>query len=44
MNRPTDNAEFMAGNFGFASTMLGTLKMHDNKAPDMLSSAKMFEI
>ena len=28
VNRPKDNAEFMAGNFGFASTLLATLKKH----------------
>lgn len=39
VNRPKDNAEFMAGNFGFASTLLDTLKKHDNKCPVMLSSS-----
>lgn len=39
VNRPKDNAEFMAGNFGFASTLLDTLKKHGNKAPIMLSSS-----
>jgi UDP-2-acetamido-2,6-beta-L-arabino-hexul-4-ose reductase len=29
----------MAGNFGFASTLLDTLKKHSNKAPVMLSSS-----
>ena len=29
----------MAGNFGFASTLLDTLKKHGNKAPVMLSSS-----
>ena len=28
VNRPKDNSEFMAGNFGFASTLLDTLKRH----------------
>ena len=28
VNRPKDEAEFMAGNFGFASTLLNTLKKH----------------
>ena len=32
-------AEFMAGNFGFASTLLDTLKKHGNKCPVMLSSS-----
>lgn len=39
VNRPKDNAEFMAGNFGFASTLLDTLKKHNNKVPIMLSSS-----
>jgi Nucleoside-diphosphate-sugar epimerases len=39
VNRPKDNAEFMAGNFGFASELLGTLKKHGNKCPIMLSSS-----
>lgn len=39
VNRPKDNSEFMAGNFGFASTLLNTLKKHGNKCPVMLSSS-----
>ena len=39
VNRPKDNSEFMAGNFGFASTLLDTLKKHCNKCPVMLSSS-----
>jgi UDP-2-acetamido-2,6-beta-L-arabino-hexul-4-ose reductase len=39
VNRPKDNSEFMAGNFGFASTLLNTLKRHGNKCPVMLSSS-----
>ena len=39
VNRPKDNAEFMAGNFGFASTLLDTLKKHGNRCPVMLSSS-----
>ena len=39
VNRPKDNSEFMAGNFGFASDLLGTLKRHKNKCPVMLSSS-----
>ena len=39
VNRPKDTAEFMAGNFGFASTLLDTLKKHGNKCPVMLSSS-----
>ena len=39
VNRPTDPAEFREGNFGFASTLLDTLKKHGNKCPVMLSSS-----
>lgn len=39
VNRPKDNSEFMAGNFGFASTLLVTLKAKNNKCPVMLSSS-----
>lgn len=39
VNRPQDPKEFKEGNFGFASTLLGTLKKHDNKCPVMLSSS-----
>ncbi len=39
VNRPRDQAEFMAGNFGFASTLLDTLKRHHNTCPVMLSSS-----
>ena len=40
VNRPKDQAEFMAGNFGFASTLLDTLKKHGNRCPVMLSSSQ----
>lgn len=39
VNRPKDNSEFMSGNFGFASTLLDTLKAKKNKCPVMLSSS-----
>lgn len=39
VNRPKDTSEFRAGNFGFASQLLDTLKRHSNKAPVMLSSS-----
>lgn len=39
VNRPKDPAEFREGNFGFASTLLNTLKKHKNKCPVMLSSS-----
>lgn len=40
VNRPKDNDEFMKGNFGFASTLLDTLKKHHNICPVMLSSSQ----
>ena len=40
VNRPKDAAEFLAGNFDFASTLLETLKKHGNGCPVMLSSSQ----
>ena len=39
VNRPENTEDFMNGNFGFASTLLDTLKKHDNKSTIMLSSS-----
>ena len=39
VNRPQKVEEFMAGNFGFASTLLDTLKQYGNTCPVMLSSS-----
>ena len=39
VNRPQNPEEFMQGNFGFASTLLDTLKKYNNTAPVMLSSS-----
>lgn len=39
VNRPKEQTEFMEGNFGFASTLLDTLKAHKNTCPVMLSSS-----
>ena len=39
VNRPKDPEEFRKGNFGFASTLLDTLKKHHNTCPVMLSSS-----
>ena len=39
VNRPKDPAEFMAGNFGFSSTLLETLKACGNTCPVVLSSS-----
>ena len=40
VNRPQNQEEFMQGNFGFASTLLDTLKAHGNRCPVMLSSSQ----
>lgn len=39
VNRPKEQSEFMAGNFGFASTLLDALRKHGNRCPVMLSSS-----
>ena len=39
VNRPQNQEEFMQGNFGFASTLLDTLKKHHNTCPVMISSS-----
>ena len=39
VNRPRDNAEFMAGNFGISSRLLDTLKSCGNTCPVMLASS-----
>lgn len=39
VNRPKEQSEFMAGNFGFASTLLDALRKHGNRCPIMLSSS-----
>lgn len=39
VNRPENPEDFKKGNFGFASTLLDTLKRHGNKCPVMLSSS-----
>ena len=40
VNRPKEQSEFMEGNFGFASTLLDTLKKYHNTCPVMLSSSQ----
>ena len=40
VNRPKETSEFMEGNFGFASTLLDTLKKYGNRCPVMLSSSQ----
>ena len=44
VNRPQDPKEFMEGNFGFASTLLGTLKKYNNNCPVMISSSIQAEL
>ena len=39
VNRPQNNDEFMAGNFGFAETLINLLKKHQNTCPVVLSSS-----
>ncbi|MBR5011188.1 MAG: NAD-dependent epimerase/dehydratase family protein, partial [Clostridia bacterium] len=39
VNRPQNSDEFMAGNFGFASTLLENLQKHNNNCPIVLSSS-----
>lgn len=39
VNRPENPDDFLKGNFGFASTLLDTLKKHGNRCPVMLSSS-----
>ena len=44
VNRPKDLTEFMKGNFGFASTLLDTLKKYNNTCPVMISSSIQAEL
>ena len=44
VNRPQNTDEFMQGNFGFASTLLNTLKARENKAPVLNSSSIQAEL
>ncbi len=44
VNRPQNTEEFMQGNFGFASTLLDTLKKHKNTCPVLLSSSIQAEL
>ncbi|WP_321424551.1 capsular polysaccharide biosynthesis protein CapF [uncultured Bacteroides sp.] len=39
VNRPQNQEDFMKGNFGFASTLLDTLKKCKNNSPVMISSS-----
>ena len=44
VNRPETEAEFMMGNFGFTSTLLDTLKKHNNTCSVMISSSIQAEL
>lgn len=44
VNRPEDPAEFMRGNFGFASRLLDALKKYGNRCPVMISSSIQAEL
>ncbi len=44
VNRPKDPVEFMKGNFGFASTLLDTLRKYNNRCPVMISSSIQAEL
>lgn len=44
VNRPENEEEFMEGNFGFVSEMLGLLKKYENKAPILGSSSIQAEL
>jgi len=39
VNRPEKDSDFMEGNFGFTSTVLDSLKKHNNKAPILITSS-----
>ena len=39
VNRPQNISEFMAGNFGFADTLLAKLRQYSNNCPVMISSS-----
>lgn len=44
VNRPKEQSEFMEGNFGFTSDLLGTLKKYNNTCPVMISSSIQAEL
>lgn len=44
VNRPKDQSEFMDGNYGFTSTLLETLKKHQNTCPILISSSIQAEL
>ncbi|PKM83673.1 MAG: capsular biosynthesis protein [Firmicutes bacterium HGW-Firmicutes-13] len=44
VNRPTEQSEFMEGNFGFTSDLLKLLKKHSNTCPVIISSSIQAEL
>lgn len=44
VNRPEKLEDFMTGNFGFTTLLLGKLKKHNNKAPLLISSSIQAEL
>ncbi len=44
VNRPQNPDEFMQGNFGFTSELLGCLKNYGNKAPVLITSSTQAEL
>jgi len=44
VNRPKDEKEFMEGNFGFTSDLLGLLKKHKNSSPILITSSIQAEM
>ncbi|MEN6619958.1 MAG: capsular polysaccharide biosynthesis protein CapF [Smithella sp.] len=44
VNRPEDDSEFMKGNYGFTSTLLGSLRKNNNKAPILITSSIQAEL
>jgi UDP-2-acetamido-2,6-beta-L-arabino-hexul-4-ose reductase len=44
INRPTNQSEFMKGNYGFTSELLELLKKHHNSCPVLLSSSIQAEL
>ncbi|MDO5573179.1 MAG: capsular polysaccharide biosynthesis protein CapF [bacterium] len=44
VNRPKDEKEFMEGNFGFTSVLLGKLKKYENHSPVLITSSIQAEL
>lgn len=44
INRPKDEKEFMAGNYGFTTVLLDKLREHDNKSPILITSSIQAEL